>query len=44
MIRIVDRVLFFQDGRLMQDIENDGLTHEDVIRIRDEVKERAAEK
>lgn len=42
LIRIVDRVLFFQDGMLMQDTVNDGLTHEDVIRIRDEVKERAA--
>lgn len=39
LIRIVDRILFFQDGMLMRDIPNDQLSHEDVIRIRDEVKE-----
>lgn len=41
LIRIVDRILFFQDGMLMRDIPNDGLSHEDVIRIRDEVKDQA---
>ena len=43
LIRIVDRILFFQDGMLMRDVPNDGLTHEDVIRIRDEVKDEAKE-
>ncbi|MGI6004941.1 MAG: ATP-binding cassette domain-containing protein [Christensenellales bacterium] len=41
LIRIVDRILFFQEGMLMEDIANDNLTHEDVIRIRDDVKEKA---
>lgn len=41
LIRIVDRILFFQDGRLMRDIANDNLTHEDIIRIRDDVKNEA---
>ncbi len=41
LIRIVDRILFFQDGRLMRDVKNLNLTHEDVIRIRDEVKQQA---
>jgi ABC-type sugar transport system ATPase subunit len=40
LIRIVDRILFFQDGMLMRDIPNDNLSHEDVVRIRDEVKEQ----
>lgn len=39
LIRITDRILFFQDGKLVRDIRNDNLTHEDVIKIRDEVKE-----
>lgn len=38
LIRIVDRILFFQDGMLMRDVLNDGLTHEQVIEIRDSVK------
>lgn len=41
LIRTVDRVLFFQDGMLMRDIRNEGLTHEDIINIRDSVKEEA---
>ena len=41
LIRIVDRIIFFQDGLLMRDIRNEGLTHEDVISIRDEVKKEA---
>ena len=41
LIRIVDRIIFFQDGMLMKDVPNENLSHEDVIRIRDEVKEKA---
>lgn len=41
LIRVVDRILFFQDGMLMRDIPSDGLTHEDIIQIRDEVKIQA---
>lgn len=41
LIRIVNRILFFQNGRLMRDVLNKGLSHEDVIRIRDEVKAQA---
>lgn len=44
LIRIVDRILFFQDGKLMRDIRNDGLTHEDIVRIRDEVKRASMQK
>jgi ABC-type sugar transport system ATPase subunit len=44
LIRIVDRILFFQDGKLMRDVRNDGLTHEDVVRIRDEVKRTSMQK
>ena len=38
LLRITDRILFFADGRLAADVENKGLTHEDVIRIRDSAK------
>ncbi|MHB8061367.1 MAG: sugar ABC transporter ATP-binding protein [Ruminiclostridium sp.] len=41
LIRIVDRILFFQDGKLMRDVYNKDLTHEDIIKIRDEVKEQS---
>lgn len=38
LLRITDRILFFAEGELKADIENRGLTHEDVIRIRDSAK------
>lgn len=37
LIRTVDRILFFKNGRLAEDVRNDGLSHEDVINIRDSV-------
>lgn len=39
LIRTVDRILFFQDGKLKKDIRNLHLSHEDVINIRDCVGE-----
>jgi ABC-type sugar transport system ATPase subunit len=38
LLRITDRILFFSDGKMFEDVANDNLTHEDVIRIRDSVK------
>lgn len=40
LIRSVDRILFFQNGRLMKDVRNLNLSHEDVINIRDSVSAR----
>lgn len=37
LLRTVDRILFFKDGKIAHDVRNDHLTHEDVIRIRDSV-------
>ena len=37
LIRTVDRILFFKNGRLEKDVRNHGLSHEDVINIRDSV-------
>ena len=37
LLRTVDRILFFRDGRLLQDVRNQNLSHEDVIQIRDAV-------
>lgn len=37
LIRTVDRILFFKNGKLAEDVRNDGLSHEDVINIRDSV-------
>lgn len=37
LLRTVDRILFFKDGKLVQDVRNIHLTHEDVIQIRDSV-------
>ena len=37
LIRTVDRILFFKNGRLEKDVRNLGLSHEDVINIRDSV-------
>lgn len=42
LLRTVDRILFFKDGKLVQDVRNDHLSHEDVIRIRDSVTEKTA--
>ena len=41
LLRTVDRILFFKDGKLVQDVRNDHLSHEDVIRIRDSVTEKS---
>ena len=38
LLRIADRILFFSEGKLFADVANDGLSHEDVIRIRDSAK------
>jgi len=35
LLRISDRLLFFEDGKLIVDKVNDGLTAEDVMQIRD---------
>ncbi|MEM1485129.1 sugar ABC transporter ATP-binding protein [Oscillospiraceae bacterium PP1C4] len=35
LIRIADRLIFFRDGRLVGDVDNENLTHEDVVRMRD---------
>lgn len=37
LLRTVDRILFFKDGKLVNDVRNHRLSHEDVIRIRDSV-------
>ena len=42
LLRTVDRILFFKDGKLVQDVRNGHLSHEDVIRIRDSVTEKTA--
>ncbi len=42
LLRTVDRILFFKDGKLVQDVRNDHLSHEDVIRLRDSVTEKSA--
>ncbi|GHT85539.1 ribose import ATP-binding protein RbsA [Bacteroidia bacterium] len=42
LIRAVDRILFFKDGRLIKDVRNISLTHEDVIKMRDSLDEALA--
>lgn len=42
LLRTVDRILFFKEGKLVRDVRNDHLSHEDVIRIRDSVTEKTA--
>lgn len=37
LLRTVDRILFFDSGRLVRDIRNHNLSHEDVLDIRDTV-------
>lgn len=37
LLRTVDRILFFKDGKLVHDVRNESLTHEDVINIRDSI-------
>jgi ABC-type sugar transport system ATPase subunit len=37
LIRTVDRILFFKNGRLVEDVRNENLRHEDIINIRDSV-------
>lgn len=41
LLRTVDRILFFKDGRLVRDVRNCHLSHEDIIQIRDAVDEKA---
>jgi simple sugar transport system ATP-binding protein len=42
LVRITDRIVFFHNGKLMRDVYNNNLSHEDVIKIRDEVKDEAS--
>jgi len=35
LIRIADRFIFFRDGKMVGDMNNEGITHEDIIRFRD---------
>lgn len=44
LLRTVDRILFFKDGRLLRDVRNQNLSHEDVIQIRDSVGTEKEEK
>jgi len=37
MLRISDRLLFFHDGRIVQDIPNENLNPEQVIHLRDTI-------
>lgn len=37
LIRTVDRILFFKNGKLVEDVRNANLRHEDIINIRDSV-------
>lgn len=37
LLRTVDRILFFKDGKLVNDVRNHNLTHEDIINIRDSI-------
>ena len=41
LIRTVDRILFFNNGKLVKDIQNNDLSHGDIINIRDSVSEKA---
>ena len=42
LVRITDRIVFFHNGKLMRDVYNNNLNHEDVIKIRDNVKVEAS--
>lgn len=41
LLRISDRLVFFNDGRIVSQCDNNNLTPEDVIEIRDGIKEGA---
>jgi len=39
LLRICDRVLFFNDGEVIKDVKNENLTEEEVVRLRDNIIE-----
>ncbi|GCL71537.1 sugar ABC transporter ATP-binding protein [Paenibacillus naphthalenovorans] len=42
LLRVADRLIFFSDGKVVREAENDGFTAEQVIQMRDSVKGGAA--
>lgn len=42
LVRAVDRILFFNEGKLVKDVRNENLTHDDIISIRDSLADEPA--